>query len=212
MKNKLDADGPFEYNDTDKEKGQLLGHKDIKLSFISKEYEIDAEKGEITCILGCKLSLKPLEKHVTFSDKLKRTLFDGLMFACDTYCTESKVSYLKRYNGKRAIVITEEPKHSYNYIDGFQVKATVKVQSPDKFDETTGKILSEAKAKKKAYMKASNLMYRFAETFNQLMDSFDGYGDKFLEYWRDENNRFNSFGGFNDKFSDYFDLEPGDDN
>ena len=97
MEDKLDMGKHMEYKDTDKMKGQLLGNKDIKLSFLNKEYEFNAEKGEITCTLSCKINLSDFEKkYLRFSDKVKKMMVDGLMSTYTLYATEPKVYYDKK--------------------------------------------------------------------------------------------------------------------
>ena len=185
----------MEYKDTDKVKGQLLGNKDIKLSFLKKEYEINKEKGETTCRLTCKINLSDFEKKCfKFSDKVKRMIVDGLMSTYMLYSTEPKVYYDKK-DGKRVQVIAQESKKEYNYFDSFTVKATVKVQDGDVFDETTGKILSESKAKIKAYRKAYYLFVRLSNMFYDLSEAFSSYSDDMETYGYDEDTRYADYAG-----------------
>lgn len=195
MKNKLDMNKHVEYKDTDKIKGQLLGNKDIKLSFLNKEYEFNTERGETTCTLSCKINLSDFEKkYLRFSDKVKKMMVDGLMSAYTLYATEPKVYYDKK-GGKQVQVIAQVPKKEYNYFDGFTVKATVKVQDGDEYDETTGKILSESKAKCKAYRKACYLFARLSGMFYDLAESFNSYMEDMEAYGADEDFRYMEYAG-----------------
>lgn len=195
MKIKLDKNKYMEYKDTDKMKGQLLGNKDIKLSFLSKEYEVNTEKGEITCTLSCKINLSDFEKkYLRFSDKVKKMMVDGLMNTYTLYATEPKVYYDKK-GGEQVQVIAQVPKKEYNYFDGFTVKATVKVQDGDKYDETTGKILSESKAKWKAYRKAYYLFARLSNMFYDLAESFNSYMEDMETYGGEEDFRYTDYAG-----------------
>ena len=206
MENKLDMNKHMEYKDTDKIKGQLLGNKDIKLSFLNKEYEFNTEKGETTCTLSCKINLSDFEKkYLRFSDKVKKMMVDGLMSTYTLYATEPKVYYDKK-GGEQVQVIAQVPKKEYNYFDTFTVKATVKVQDGDEYDETTGKILSESKAKWKAYRKAYYLFARLSNMFYDLAESFNSYMEDMETYGGDEDFRYMEYAGLEPLADDDFET------
>lgn len=190
---------------TNKVKGQLLGNKEIKLSFLNKEYVVDKENGETTCTLTCKINLSDMEKNVlNFSDKVKKMVVDGILVSYDLYSNEPKVYYDKR-DGKDAQVIVNIPKHEYCYFDTFTVKATAKTDGDDEFNETTGKIIAEAKAKRKAYRRAEVLFKRLSDIFRQLSESFDSYSLDVKGYGLEEKLRYTYYGGV--KWSDMNEKE-----
>ena len=191
----------MQYKETDKMKGQLLGNKDIKLSFLKKEYEINTEKGETTCRLTCKINLSDLEKkYIKFSDRVKKMMVEGILHTYDLYSTEPKIYYDKK-DGERIQVIANTSKHEFNYFDTFTVTSTVKAQDEDEFNETTGRILSESKAKWKAYRKAYMLFFRLSDMFNDLAEAFNSYAEDMQDYGADEDARYMDYGG----------IEPEDD-
>lgn len=186
------------YSEYDKIKGQLLGHKDIRLSFLGKEYEINEKDGKVTCTLSCKINLSDFEKKIMrFSDSLKKTITNGLLTTYTLQSSEAKV-YTYMEDGEPVQVIANGKKKEFDYFDGFSVKASVKVQDGDVFDETTGKILSEAKAKWKAYRKAHYLFARLSNIFDDLADAFETYADDMYKYGDSEDSRYIDYAGLND--------------
>jgi hypothetical protein len=193
MENKLDANSVFmEYNSTDKVPGQLFGHKDIKLSFLQKEYSMEGES--ITCKIACKLNISKLEKYFKLTDKLKRELFYPQMECYTIMEQRPKVAYVN-HKGKTCMVIVEEPVEEYNYYDTFVVRATVKPEEGDTFDEKTGRMLAESKAKAKAYERARQVETKIAELFYQVADAFEDYATDMAIYGAGERWRYRELGG-----------------
>jgi hypothetical protein len=175
-----------------------LSPNEIKLSFIDKRYTIDRERGVTTCELVCKLNLRRIENTLfKFSNRMRKILLPGIMNTYTVKYNAPKLHYFYQ-NGKMTHVITDEIVCKDDYFDTFTVSAYATARKDDKFDEKTGKILSEAIAKKKAYRKARKMMTRLANVFWNLAEYFDGMRGSFEEYARSENNRFLRFATIND--------------
>lgn len=180
---------PMKYKSIDKRKGQLFGRKDIKLSFLSKEYEINSKTGETKCTLRCKLNLSNLENHFKPSKRILHTICEGYLNVCASYMGGT--------------LIGRDP------VESFSVSASVTPREGDTYDEETGKLLSEARAKEKAYNIAHNVCRRIAKMFRQVAVSFSGYAGDFYRHSTSECKRYKRIGGITDGkpcgYEDFFD-------
>lgn len=159
---KLDRNRNMQYYRIEKDKGQLFGWKDIKLSFLCKSYDIDRNNGESKCTLVCKVSMHGFKRHFNPSKYLMRRICEG---------------YLHNMNNGQ-----------------FTVTASVKVSGDDIFDETTGRILSEAKAKEKAYIRVYNIERRMAKMFREAAGEIGVLSADMHKHASNERKRYRMFG------------------
>lgn len=159
-------------NKTDKRKGQLLGNKDIKLSFLSKEIIVTPETGETECRLSCKMNFLYMEKYLKLSDKLKNKVVEGLLPTATLKYTKPTVHHFIN-NGDVITSIIESNFEEGTFFEVFSVSAKCKPQEGEIFDEVKGRMIAESKAKVKAYKKGEKLCARLGEVFKQLFYYFE---------------------------------------
>lgn len=172
----------------DKFQGKIIsmGNKEIKLSFLSTTYTWSEETGEVSCRLTCKLNISDIEKkYLKFSDRLKKKIVDGLLETYNLYATASCVE--NTFVGEKNVkMLYDKQTHQYNYFDTFTVVASAKPQDGDTFDLKTGKMISENKAKRKAYKKSIRIMSRLATLFNDMARACINYAKDLSKYHIDE--------------------------
>lgn len=114
---------------------------------------------------------------------------------CTLVCKVSMCALKRNFNPSKYLMRKIFEGYLDNMNNGqFTVTGSVKVSGDDIFDETTGRILSEAKAKEKAYVRLYNISSRMARIFRKAAGEIGLLSADMYKRASNERKRYRIFG------------------